>query len=78
MADGLGRVPVEAEVAAGDGEVGGDGQVVAGVGAEEGAVVADAQKQVGVGCLSRAGANPGEQGQLAGGGRRRPIALILP
>jgi hypothetical protein len=43
MADGFGRVPIEAEVAAGDGEVGGDGQLFAGSGTKDGAIVADAE-----------------------------------
>ena len=37
------RVPVEAEVAAGDGEVGGDGQFFAWTRAKQGAIVADAE-----------------------------------
>ena len=45
MAYGFGGVPVEAEVAAGDGEVGGDGQLLAGTGTNQGAVVADAEAQ---------------------------------
>jgi hypothetical protein len=45
MADGFGLMPVEAEVAAGDGEVGGDGEFFAGTRAEQGAVVADAESQ---------------------------------
>ncbi len=64
MADGFGRVPVEVEVAAGDGEIGGDGQLFAGSGTKEGAVIADAELQLwtlGVGC---ANANSTEQGQL--------------
>ena len=43
MADGLWGVPAEAEVAAFDGEIGGDGEFVTGTRAEQGAVVADAQ-----------------------------------
>ena len=65
MADGFGRVPVEAEVAAGDREVGGDGELFAGSETKEGAVVADAELQLwtlGVGCAE---ANSTEQGQLA-------------
>ena len=65
MADGFGRVPVEAEVTAGDGEVGGDGQFLAGARAEQGAVVADAQAQGAQGSLRRAAANMAEQGQFA-------------
>ncbi len=42
VADGLGGVPVSAEVAAFEGEVGGDEQVVVGGWGENGAVVADA------------------------------------
>ena len=61
MADGFRRVPIEAEVAAGDGEIGGDGQFLAGAQAEQGAVVADAQPQRGIRRSGRAGANPGQQ-----------------
>ena len=65
MADGLGRVPIEAEVAAVDGEIGSDGQLFAGAKAEQGAVVTNAQPQREVRRFERAGANPGQQRQLA-------------
>ena len=78
MADGLGRVPVEAEVAAGDGEVGGDGQLLAGSKVEQGAVVADAQAQRGTRRSGRAGANPGEQRQLARFAGTRRFHAIRP
>ena len=64
MTDGFGWMPVEAEMAAGDGEVGGDGQLLAGGGMKESAVVADAELQLwtlGVGCAKP---NSAEQGQL--------------
>jgi len=64
MANGFGRVPVEAEVAAGDGEVGGDGEFFAGTGTEQGAVVADAEAQEARGGLCRAAADLAEQGQF--------------
>jgi hypothetical protein len=41
MTDGLRLVPIEAEVAAGDGEVSGEGQVLAWTRTDESAVVAD-------------------------------------
>ena len=65
MADGFGRMPVEAEVAAGDGEVGGDGQLFAGTRTEQGAVVADAQTEGGSGGLARTPADPAQQSQFA-------------
>ena len=43
MADGLGRMPVAAEVDVFEGKVGGDADFVAGSGAKNGAVVADAE-----------------------------------
>jgi len=49
MADGFGRVPVEAEVPAGDGEIGGDGELFIGSRTKQGAVVADAEAQFGGG-----------------------------
>jgi len=74
MADGLGGVPVEAEVAAGDGKVGGDGDFFSGTRAEEGAVVADAEAD-GAGGADGAGADLGDEGQftagIAGGTRGR-------
>jgi hypothetical protein len=65
MADGFGRVPVEAEVAAGDGEVGGDGQFFAGTRTEQGAVVADAEAEDGAEGLGCAAADLAEQSQFA-------------
>jgi hypothetical protein len=47
MADGFRRMPIQTEVTAGDGEVGGDGQFLAGAQAEQGAVVADAEAEAG-------------------------------
>jgi hypothetical protein len=43
MADGLGRMPVKAEVLAADAEIGGDGKLLTGAGTKQGAVVADAE-----------------------------------
>ena len=65
MADGFGRVPVEAEVAAGDGEVGGDGQLFATARTEQGAVVADAEVDRAERGLSRAASDLAEQGLFA-------------
>ncbi len=47
MTNGFRRMPIEPEVAAGDGEVGGDGQLLAWAEAEQGAVVADAEAESG-------------------------------
>src|ERR1700683_5776574 len=41
VADGVGRVPIEAEVPSGDGEIGGYGHLFAWGQAEQGAIVAD-------------------------------------
>jgi hypothetical protein len=65
MADGLGRMPVEAKVAAGDGEVGGDGQFFAGTRTDQGAVVADAQAENCSGGPARTAANQAQQSQFA-------------
>ena len=64
MADGLGRVPIEAEVAAGDGEVGGDGEFLAGTRAEQGAVVADAEAEARLAGVASAGANLAQEGRV--------------
>jgi hypothetical protein len=53
MTDGFGWVPVELEVLALDGEVGGDGEFFAGTRAEEGAVVAYAEADAVAGALYR-------------------------
>jgi hypothetical protein len=55
-------VPVEAEVAAGDGEVGGDGQFFATAWAEQSAVVADSEAQGAQRGLRRTIADVAEQG----------------
>ena len=52
MADGFGRVPIKAEVAAGDGEIRGDGQLLAGAKMEQGAVITDARRSVESGALA--------------------------
>ena len=67
MADGLRRVPVEAEVAAFDGEIGGNGQFFAWLEAEERAVVADPELDSGSGGRNRSGAgtNGLQQSQFA-------------
>jgi hypothetical protein len=64
MADGLRLVPIEAKVAAGDREVGGDGQLFAGARAQEGAVIANPEAQGGGGGLGGAGADLAEDGQF--------------
>jgi len=65
MADGFGRVQVELEVAARDGEVGGDGEFFAGAEAKQSAVVADAKAQIWGGLHCRPLADAREKGQLA-------------
>jgi len=52
MADGLGSLPIEAKMAAGDGKIGGHGKLFAGADAEQRAVVADAETQCAAGELS--------------------------
>jgi hypothetical protein len=47
MADGLGRMTVELEMTACDGEIGGDGELLAWAKAEQSAVVADTQSHSG-------------------------------
>jgi hypothetical protein len=64
MADGFRRMPVEAEVAAGNREVGGHGQFLAGTRTEQSAVVADAEAQV-AGGLASASADLAKQGKFA-------------
>jgi hypothetical protein len=64
MADGFSRVPVESEVAAGNGEVGGDGQFFAGPQTEQRAVVTDAQAEDTSGLHGRPLANLTEQGEF--------------
>jgi hypothetical protein len=63
VADGGGRVPVAAEVAAFEGEVGGDEELVAGGWFEDGAVVADAEANGAGG--GGAGADAVDEAQLA-------------
>ena len=65
MADGGGRVPVAAEMAVFEREVGGDEEFVAGGWFEDGAVVADAEAD-GVG-RGGAGANAVDDAQFAEG-----------
>ena len=64
MGDGFRLLPVEAEVAAGDGEVGCDGDFLATARAKQGAVVADAKAQHAQGGLRRTAADVAEQGQF--------------
>src|SRR5208283_1674097 len=45
MTDGFRRVPVERKMAAGDGKIGGQRQLLAGPEAKQGAIVADAEAQ---------------------------------
>jgi NAD(P)H-hydrate repair Nnr-like enzyme with NAD(P)H-hydrate epimerase domain len=59
------RMPVEPEVAAGNGQIGGDGQFLARTWAEQGAIVADAQPQSAARRLRCAAADLVEQGELA-------------
>ena len=66
MADGLGRVPIETEVAAGDGEIGRNREFFIGSGAEQSAVVSNAEAQLGGGRLGGAEANLLDQVQLGG------------
>jgi len=67
MADGFGRVPVEAEVTPGDREVGGDGEFLSWARTEQGAVVANTEgKGIGGGGVRGASADATEQGQFAG------------
>jgi hypothetical protein len=65
VADGLCRVRVEAEVAAGDRKIGGDGEFFAGAGTKDGAVVANSETQLGSLGLGGAEANLVEEAQLA-------------
>jgi hypothetical protein len=65
MADGLWRVPAQAEVAAGDGKVGGYSQFFTGERTEQGAVVADAKAQTALQGLPGAAADLGKQGSFA-------------
>ena len=58
VANGFGTLPVETEVAAFDGEIGGHGQLLAGAKPEQGAVVANAQPQAPALSLCRSSANP--------------------
>ena len=64
MADGFGRVPVEAKVAAGDGKVGGDGELFAGSVTKEGTVVADAELQLWILSVGGAKSDSTKQCQL--------------
>jgi hypothetical protein len=65
MADGLGRVPIKAEVAAADGEIGGDSQFFAGTRTEQCAVVADPKAKDAAGLPSCAAADIPQQGNFA-------------
>ena len=65
MAEGLGRVPVEAEMAAGNRKVGSDGEFFAGIATQQGAVVADAEAQLGRERPSGARADEPDQVKLA-------------
>ena len=47
-------------MAAGDGEIGGDGQLLARAGAQKGAIVADAESKAVMGLSGGAGADSGE------------------
>lgn len=65
MADSVGRLPLQAEMASNNREVSGNGQLFAGTKAEKGAIVADAELESAGSRLSRTCTNPGEQVQLA-------------
>jgi hypothetical protein len=65
VADGFGLVPVEAEVLAVDGEVGGDGDLFAGAGSQERAVVADAEAKASLRPEGRTAADAPQQSQFA-------------
>jgi hypothetical protein len=66
MASGFGAVPVEAEVAASDGEIGRDSQLLTGWDAEQGAVVADTETHEGRWNRAGAGTKGAEEGKFAG------------
>ena len=59
-------MPVEAEMAAGDGEVGGDGQFFTVPGTKHGAIVAYAEPEGCAGRLAGTGLNLADQVQFAG------------
>ena len=63
MANRLGRMTIQEEMAAGDGEVGSDGQFLSGTRTKQRAVVADAEADAGG--LHGPAANLAEKGQLA-------------
>jgi hypothetical protein len=65
MANGLGRVPVQPEVAAGNGEVGSDGHFLFGPRPEQGAVIANSQPHAAASRLCRTAAYLAEEGQFA-------------
>jgi hypothetical protein len=69
MADSFGRVPVEAEVASGNRQIGCHGQFFAPARSQQGAVVADAQPKAALwgraNGACRPAANLAEQGKLA-------------
>jgi hypothetical protein len=65
MADRFRRMPVEAEVAPGDGQVGGHSQFFATARSQQGAVVADTQAETAPRTAHRSLANLAEQGQFA-------------
>lgn len=64
MTDGFGRVQVELEVAAGDVEIGSDGEFLVGTEAKQRTVVADAKAQIWGGLHCRPLADAREEGQL--------------
>lgn len=67
MADRFRGVPVEAEVTAGNGKIGGDGEFFAGAGSEQGAVVADAEAEGGGGKASGLSPDAANDFQFANG-----------
>jgi hypothetical protein len=64
MANGVGRVPVKAEVTIGNGEVGGYGEFFSCPQTEESAIVTNAQVQSGMVRFVKTSANPGQQSQF--------------
>ena len=65
MADAFGRVPIEAEMTVGDGEVGGYGKLFSGPQTEQGAIVTDTNMQSRIMRFFQTPANFGQQSQLA-------------
>jgi hypothetical protein len=67
MADGFGRVPIQAEMATGNRQIGGNGKFLTGTRTDQGTIVPDAQTQAAFGGLNGAAADLAKQGQFAKG-----------